>query len=885
MKRCLILILSLTLLLSGLPLGSSGATVDNGSPALVTKSYDPEAIRLVIETTPGIDLETLATTSGAELVRTGPLNYATLEFKTTPNEKSNILGESENLVHYKKEKLQEILDYPGVRGAEWSTTFTVNNESNSFTVMVNEPQYSDQWYLTNIRADKVWETGATGQGIIVAVVDTGVDLTHPEFIDSTLGLNNLVRGYNAYTRSSQPGAAQDDNGHGTSMAGVIAALKNNKGIVGIAHQAKIMPIKAMDETGEGEDSIIADGIVWAVDNGAKIINLSIGSQEQSKILTDALKYAADRGCLLVGASGNKKGSLDIQSNYTASTTTNRVAFPGADPHVLAVSAVDKHDVITGFALTGPEVLLSAPGSRVLTTFWSPTESGLASSTGTSIAAPLVSASAALLWSAYPNLSAQDIQQALLRSAQDLGTRGRDHQYGFGRIDVYRALQTLQEQQSYSSPAILGWEGGRVFTGSTPEGPAAQLSIQPGTFNVLVDHNGLDNKFHISLSNIPTPADFPAGITPAGEAYSISPWGEELVSRPLTLTLSLSPPGEEIDESVISYLYRWSDTRWIRVGGGVSRTSAQMQVTLYQPGIYRAGWSPEPDSDRISGTDRISTALEIAREAFPTGADTVIIARADSFPDALAGAPLAYMVQAPILLTFPEQLSAEVYQTIAELAPHSIIILGGTGAVSITVEDQLWNLAHVTRIAGPNRYATAAAVANTMGIRGQAIVVNSANFPDAIAAASHAAYQGKPILLTPADTLVSETEAILRRLSVTHTQVIGGGNVITAKVYAHLIHPTRLSGADRFATSAGVIQANMPVGRILYIATGLNFPDALTGGVLATTNSSNILLIPKAGPTQAQTQLLQTLQGRKVVALGGEGAVSEEALEKVRVLVQ
>ena len=922
-KRGLILILSLTLIFTGLPHGTGGSAIED-EPSVITRTYDPQALRLVVETTPGMDLEALASESGGELVRTGPLNYATLEFNMES------VPEGQWVHSCAKEKSSDqvcpldpdnmcpltarILAYPGVLSAEWSRTFTVDSDittqetpdfttSNEFSVMTTDTEYYMQWYLRTIRADKVWETGVTGNGVVIAVVDTGIDLTNPEFNDPVTGKNNIAQGYNAITRSTDPEGVQDDNGHGTSMAGVIASIKDNESIVGIAHEAKIMPIKAMNKDGEGEDSIIADGIVWAVDNGAKIINLSIGSQDQSKILTDALKYAADKGVLLVGASGNIKKEDETQSNQNQETIINEVSYPGADPNVIAVSAVDRFDSITDFSHTGPEVQLSAPGNLILTTLWPREGSGLGRSTGTSIAAPMVSASAALLWSAYPDLTADDIQQALFSSAHDQGLMGQDDQYGFGRLDVYRALQFLnakQAQQSYLSPASLGWEGGKVYTGGTSEQPDAVLSIKPGTFNIQTDSSGNDRKISFSISGITPPADFPEVITPATDAYVINPWGEELSFKPLTLTLRLTPPEAELqteetslqspEQTVdpipmkISYLYKWSTDRWIRVGGGVSQESPSMQVTIYDSGIYRAGWSPEPAYDRISGTDRIHTAIEIAKEAFPTGADTVIVARADSYPDALAGAPLAYRMQAPIILTFPHLLSLEAYEAIVQLSPENIIILGGIEAVSETVEYQLSNLGYVSRIAGTNRYATAAAIADTIGNRGEAVVVNSANFPDAIAAAAHAANQGKPILLTHTNALVHETEEVLRRLSVTDTQVIGGTGVISLGVYNRLIHPVRISGADRFATSAEVIKANPTAGSVLCVATGLNFPDALTGGVLATTNSSNILLIPKAGPTPIQTEFLQTLSGIKILALGGEGAVSTEVLEAIKSLV-
>ncbi|HHV65406.1 MAG TPA: cell wall-binding repeat-containing protein [Peptococcaceae bacterium] len=383
----------------------------------------------------------------------------------------------------------------------------------------------------------------------------------------------------------------------------------------------------------------------------------------------------------------------------------------------------------------------------------------------------------------------------------------------------------------------------------------------------------DNKLDNKLSN--TKANGQNDIQNDNEANN-------LIKSNDLIKPEMEPEMEPLPEPVLTaYLYKWNGSRWLKVGGGVTDPAKILEATIYEPGIYRAGWSLENNTERLAGDDRIATALEIALEAFPGGADTIIIARADDFPDALAGAPLAYKLQAPILLTYPEELPDEVYRFIANYKPKKIYLLGGTGAISPAVERRLSELAYTYRIAGKNRYATAAAVADMLGTTGQAIIVNGLNFPDAIAAASYAALQGKPILLTPTNDLAPETAEALRRFSVTQAEVIGGPAVVSNEVIEQLICPKRISGANRFATSAEVIRRNMAAGDILYIATGMAFPDALTGGLLAALNSSNILLLPPSGPTPEQTKLLEALQVKRIIALGGEEAVSEDTLVNLK----
>lgn len=873
MKK-LIVLLTLILLIGNVPPGYALAAPSqgNGYTSVLTGEYDPGAVRLIVQVDADAnlqDLNSIATATGGELIRTGPLNYATFQYRGL-NEANR-----EGIV-------RKVLQSPCVISAGWSKTLTMDKMEVS-AVAGNDPQYSDQWGLRKVRADQAWDEGATGEGVVIAVIDTGVDLNSPDLKDGSV--SNITGGYNAYTGSTDPASIQDDHGHGTSVAGLIAALNNNCGIIGVAYKAKIMPVKVMDSSGEGEDDIIADGIVWAADHGADIINMSIGADSENKILDDALTYAAGKGCLLIASSGNDQE--EMPQNYTpqSAVRSSLVAYPAAHPDVLAVSAVDANDAITSFSLTGPEVALAAPGEDILTDYWKDGKSVMAEVAGTSIAAPFVSGAAALIWSKYPQLTAAEVKKALFSSAYDLGAEGRDDSYGYGRLDIYRALKTLATPSPVSSPASLGWDGGSVAAGSTGEETGALLTVPAGAFALGVDSMNHDQSIRIAITKADAPGEFPKGITAGSETFSVN-WGEGLPRKVLGLSINATLPnnlGTGANSDYLAYLYRWNGSRWLRVGGGYAGGKVAVQVSIYEPGSYRVGWSAVPAADRIAGSDRIDTALQIARTAFPTGADTVIIARADAFPDALAGAPLAYKYHAPILLTDPVNLPYTVSKAIADFGASHVFILGGTGAVSAAVQAKLETLAAVTRIEGSDRFGTAAAVADLLGTKGSAVVVNGLNFPDAISAAANAAVEGKPILLTSADSLNSLTEDLLKKYVVTTTEVIGGTAAVAEGVTAVLPGAVRISGDNRYATSAAVLRDNSPEGNILYIATGKNYPDALTGGILAAGGSTNILLVSPGGLTTEQRNLLRDYIGRKVIAIGGTNALPPSVLAEVKAL--
>lgn len=308
-----------------------------------------------------------------------------------------------------------------------------------------DPDWPQQSYLTNIQLPQAWDTTTGSPSVIVAVIDTGVEVNHPELArklwknpgetgkdargrdKATNGLDDDgdgyvddVMGWNTVGGDNQ---VQDDHGHGTHVAGIIAAEANNgQGIAGVSWGAGVLPIKALDHTGAGTFSQVAEAIVFAADHGATIINLSLGAPGTSPVLNNAILYAQARGALVVAAAGDTGGP--------------GVYYPAALPNVVAVGATDAKNQRASLSTTGDRLDLVAPGVDVYSTWLAGRFQRLS---GTSASAAHVSGVAALL-AGQPRFDTADkMREALLGSALDLGAKGRDANYGYGLLQAYNAL--------------------------------------------------------------------------------------------------------------------------------------------------------------------------------------------------------------------------------------------------------------------------------------------------------------------------------------------------------------------------------------------------------------------------------------------------------------
>ncbi|WP_109474086.1 cell wall-binding repeat-containing protein [Ornithinimicrobium cavernae] len=600
------------------------------------------------------------------------------------------------------------------------------------------------WNLTDIKADEVWARGITGEGIVVASIDTGVQWSHPALKRQYRGtradgtVNHNYNWFDATTKS--PGQPTDKNGHGTHVTGTMVGDDGGANKVGVAPGARWI---AANGCCPSDRALIASG-QWTLaptnlagkeadpSRRPHIINNSWGSglPSNSPLLEDISKAWTSSGQFSVFANGNH-GSRCRTSASPGSRIVNYSVGNYTQKHDIAV------DSSRGTGQDGViKPNISAPGTGIRSTF---NESNYAYGNGTSMASPHVAGAVALLWSAKPDLRGDvEVTRELLDgTATDTdntscgGTAANNNVFGQGRLNVAALID--------AAPATPV----RRLSGSDRYATASQIaaSHSPGVNTVF----------------LATGADYPDALVGAALAGS--------KAAPVLLTKQ-----DQIPAATRWRLKQLAPKNVVLLGG-----QSVISAEVGQEARDITGSSVS----RMSGGDRFGTAAQISRGF--DHADVVYVATGHNYPDALAGAARAGALDGPVLLTQTDHLPKATRTELSRLAPDQIVLLGGSSAISQTVAAQLGQYGEVRRVAGTHRYGTAAKISQDYQKAAMVYIATGENWPDALAGAARAGRDAAPILLVQKGNIPQATRAEVARLDPELIYVLGGHNAINASV--------------------------------------------------------------------------------------------------------
>jgi subtilisin family serine protease len=708
----------------------------------------------------------------------------------------------------------------------------------------NDPYWASQWGPARTNTARAWDTATGDPSVVVAVLDTGVDASHPDLAGA------LVAGTDLVNSDANPA---DDNGHGTAVAGIVAARTDNlAGIAAYCWRCAVMPVKVLGADGSGSMSAVASGITWAADHGARVVNLSLGGPSGTTTLERAVSYARSKGVVVVSAAGNDG--------------TTAMEYPAAYPGVISVAGTDATDARYSWSNHGSWVQVAAPGCHI----GSLRGGGYGNFCGTSSATPAVAGIAALAFSASPSATGTQVEDAITSTATDVGTF-----VAHGRVD---AAATLASVSAAPPPAPAGppaapgdvaatrgnasasvtWtppadDGGSPVTsytvtahnGTTPR-TSAVVAAPATSATVSGLTNGATYTFTVRASNSAGtgPASAPSNpVVPA--TVPGAPTGVSATAGPASATVAWNPPSGSGGSSITGYVVTASPSgTTVRVDGtateatvagltnGTAYTFTVAASNDIGTGPASAASSPvTPSVDpvvRLAGADRVDTAIAISNDSYPRGdAGAVVLSRADSYADALAGTPLAVAENAPLLLTSQSGLDPRTQAEIQRVLPpgRTVHLLGGTAAVASGVESQLDGLGYrVVRYAGEDRFETAVRIADEgLGNPTSVLLATGADFRDALIAGATAPSLGAAVLLTDGSTMPAATATwILAHPTATRYAI--GTPAATADPGA-----TPIAGTDAVETSRKVAERFFTAPTTVALASVANFPDALGGG--------------------------------------------------------
>jgi len=376
----------------------------------------------------------------------------------------------------------------------------------------NDPYWAQQWALVRIGAPAAWAVTTGRPEVVIAVIDTGVDLRHPDL------QTQLVTGQNVFAPTTPP---QDDHGHGTAMAGIIgAAMNNGVGIAGVCPGCRMMPIKVLDASGVGTYADVIEGMIYAAEHGARVLNLSLGGSVYSEGLLDVVDYVRAAGAVVVAAAGNSGTATPM--------------YPAAYPGVLGASAVDRDGNPWAYSNSGMQVSLAAPGVDITATGL---DGSYVSVTGTSPATAHVTGVAALIASRDPNMSGGRIEVAIMNAAEDLGPPGQDPLFGFGLVQAMGGV--LAGLPSTPDLAVVGLQ----FTPS-------QFAVGQQIHAVITLQNrggaaAASSQLHVSVDGTPIGTQVSPLLGPGQKIDVAFPW--TVTANPTSVLTVMAAVDQVLDE--------------------------------------------------------------------------------------------------------------------------------------------------------------------------------------------------------------------------------------------------------------------------------------------------------------------------------------------------
>ncbi len=472
-----------------------------------------------------------------------------------------------------------------------------------------DPLRSRQWGLDALGAERLRALAAP-DAPVVAVVDTGVDGRHQDLTGAVLPGLDLVR----------PGGDgwRDENGHGTHVAGTVAALVGNGlGGQGVLARARVLPVRVLDGAGEGYTSDIAEGVLYAAEQGADVVNLSLGGPGRDPVLAAAVAHAVRSGVVVVAAMGNE-GQEGSPTSY-----------PAALPDVLAVTALDRTRARAPYSSQGGHADLAAPGSDVVSTI---PGNRYASADGTSMAAPHVSAAAAALAAAVPSATPTEVSAALTSTADDLATPGRDPGTGYGLVDPDEAIALLRASTAVlpavpQRPVVTSSDRRAVVSWSAPAttgggGRPTCYEVEVRGKGQPVQHPVLDaGTTTWAATGLVNGLGYEVRVRARNDA-GVGPWTSTVVARPATRPSA--PRGPAVRDGDRSAVVSWSPPS--SHGGS--------QITRYDV-VVRGRGQPE---QRLRTTAR---SLQVTGLVNGLGYEVRV-----SAVNAQGGSPTAYVVARP-----------------------------------------------------------------------------------------------------------------------------------------------------------------------------------------------------------------------------------------------